>query len=59
MKKALLVLSISFALLCFLGAGYVLYTHGRANGGYAVVPMLLGMICLQGYAALKKRDEEK
>lgn len=59
MKKALFALSILFALLCFLGAGYVLYTHGRANAGYAVIPMLFGIICVQGYTALKKKDEQK
>ena len=36
----LLVLSIIFTILTFAGAIYVLTSHGTANAGYAVVPMV-------------------
>jgi hypothetical protein len=57
MKKVLFVLGLIFAALCFVGAGYVLYTDGQANAGYAVVPMAICLACSCGYHALKKRGD--
>lgn len=56
MKKVLFVLSVLFGIMCLIGAGYVLYTHGQANAGYAAVPMMFSVIFSQGYLALKKKD---
>ena len=52
-KKVLLVLSIVFATLTFCGAGYILYTGGKANAGYACVPMLIELICVGEYRRIK------
>ena len=52
-KKVLLVLSIVFAILTFCGAGYILYTGGKTNAGYACVPMLIEFICLVEYRRTK------
>lgn len=41
----LLILTIVFAVLCFVGAGYVLVNDGAVNAGYAVVPMCLCLCC--------------
>lgn len=38
MKTVLLVLGIVFAVLTFAGAGYVLYTGGRANRRFCGYP---------------------
>lgn len=43
MKKVALILSIIFTVLTFLGAGYVIYSGGRVNAGYAVVPMTFAL----------------
>lgn len=54
MKKTLcLRLSRLFMLLTFAGAGYVLYTKGHANAGYALVPLLFQQIFLQAYRSIK------
>ena len=52
-KKVLLVLSIVFAILAFCGVGYILYTGGKANAGYACVPMLIELICVGEYRRIK------
>ena len=41
----LLILTVVFAVLCFVGAGYVLVNDGAVNAGYAVVPMSLCLCC--------------
>ncbi len=50
MKKLLLVLSIVFTVLTFVGAAFVL-TSNDANAGFAVIPMVLTLACLAGYRA--------
>ena len=55
MKTVLLVLGIVFAVLTFAGAGYVLYTGGRANAGFAVIPMVFCLAFFQGYRVSRKR----
>ncbi len=49
MKTLLLVCYIAFTILTFLGAGYVLYTNGQANAGYAVIPMVFTLASLSAY----------
>lgn len=45
LRTVLLVLTTVFAVLCFVGAGYVLANDGTVNAGYAVVPMSLCLCC--------------
>jgi hypothetical protein len=52
-KTLFLVLSVVFAVLAFCGAGYIVYTDGRANAGYACVPMVLELICAGCYRKFK------
>ena len=57
MKKILLILSIVFILLTFVGASYVLTSNEKANAGYAVIPMVIALACLASYRSYK--DKEK
>lgn len=57
MKKMFLVLSILFVILTFAGAIYVLTSHGTANAGYAVVPMVIGLACSSGYRTYRNKDD--
>lgn len=52
MKKLLFALAVLFTVLCFAGAGYVLCTG--ANAGYAVIPMLAALVCMQAYRSYRK-----
>ena len=45
LRIILAVLTVVFAVLCFIGAGYVLANGGEVNAGYAVVPMCLCLCC--------------
>lgn len=54
MKKLLFLLTILFAALCLAGGSYVLYTGGKANPGYAVIPLLFSVICLSAYRERQK-----
>ena len=56
MKKLLLILSIVFIILTFVGAIYVLINKGTVNAGYAVVPMVLALSCSSGYKLVKNKD---
>ena len=58
MKKQLLACTVFFGLLGILGACYVLSTGGHASPGYALIPMLICLICLQGYILRKKKDKD-
>jgi hypothetical protein len=49
MKKLVLTLSIIFIVLTFVGAGYVLYSGGKVNAGYAVVPMIFVLSSIAFY----------
>ncbi len=53
MKTVMLVLSVIFAVLTFVGAGYILYNAGSVNAGYAVVPMVLALACTTFYRQTK------
>lgn len=55
MRKILLVLTIIFAILTFIGAGYVLASKGTVNAGYSVIPGIWTVICLSGYRWYKKK----
>lgn len=57
MKKLLLVLSIVFIFLTFVGAIFVLTSNGTANAGYAVIPMVIALACLSGYRAYKNKEK--
>lgn len=57
MKKLLLVLSIVFIFLTFVGAIFVLTSNGTANAGYAVIPMVIALACLAGYRAYKNKEK--
>lgn len=56
MKKIFLSFSIIFIVLTFVGAGYVFYTGGNANAGFAVIPMIWAIIFLVLYKNKKKTD---
>ncbi len=49
MKKILLVLSVIFTVLTFVGAIYVLTFGGTVNAGYAVIPCAISTACTNGY----------
>ena len=53
MKKIMFVLSVLFIILTFVGAGYVLYNAGNVNAGYAVIPMVLALVCVAFYRNAK------
>lgn len=57
MKKLLLILSITLNVLAIVGAIYVLTSDGKANAGYAVVPMVIGLSCLEGYRAYTSKKK--
>lgn len=46
MKKFAFAASVVFVILTFAGAGFVVYTGGQANAGYAVVPMVFALASL-------------
>ncbi len=56
MKKLLLVLSIIFIILTFVGAIYVLTSNGTENAGYAVIPMVIALACLAGHRTFKNKE---
>ena len=56
-SKIYLSLSIVFVILTFLGAGYVLYNKGMVSPGYAIIPMLFGIIFQMLYKNSKKEEK--
>ena len=46
MKKIWLVLSVIFAILTLGGMTYVLVSGGKANAGFAVIPMVITLILI-------------
>ncbi|MDO5556644.1 MAG: hypothetical protein Q4G05_00140 [Clostridia bacterium] len=56
--KVFLILYIIFLILTFAGAGYVLYNKGQVNAGYAVIPMIFGLIFNMMYRNSKKAIDE-
>jgi len=53
MKKLVLLLSVVFIILTFVGATYVLYHKGTVNAGYSVIPMLFALISIAFYRRTK------
>lgn len=53
MKKIAGLFAVLFAMLTIIGAGYVLFHSGRANAGYACVPMVLELACMTIYRQIK------
>lgn len=56
-KNVLFVLTILFSVLCIVGGGYVILHDGRGNAGYAVIPMLFALVCMQGYRMIGKNEK--
>ena len=46
MKNILFGLSILFIILTFIGAIYVLKSGGEMNAGYAIIPMIFTIACI-------------
>lgn len=53
MKKIMFILSVIFIVLTFAGAIYVLYNDGKANAGYAVIPMVFAVASIESYRKSK------
>lgn len=53
-KTIFLVLAIMFAVLSFCGIGYIFYTGGKANAGFACVPMVFELIFAGAYRRVRK-----
>lgn len=52
-RKIALILSVIFIILTFVGAGYILFNDGKANAGYACVPMVFALISISFYRKCK------
>lgn len=52
-KKLAFILSIIFIILTFAGAGYILFSGGKVNAGYACVPMVFALLSLSFYRKYK------
>ena len=57
MKRIVFILALTFTLLTLAGAGYVLASHGEANAGFAVVPLVLALACISYLRMLKGREK--
>lgn len=57
-EKVYLILYIIFLILTFIGAGYVILNNGVPNAGYAVIPMLFGIVFGGLYFNEKKKDKK-
>ena len=57
--KVYFILYIIFLILTFIGAGYNILNRGQANVGYAVIPMLFGLVFTGLYRECKKRINSK
>lgn len=55
MREICLILAISFAVCTVIGAVFVIQSHGVENAGYAVVPMVLSILC---FGLLKWKKEK-
>lgn len=58
MKKILLILSVIFTALTFIGAIYVLTSDGAVNAGYAVIPCVISIALTNGYILCKKKEKK-
>lgn len=57
MKKLLFILSTIFAILTFVGAGFVLASKGNLNAGYAVIPCVWTLVCSNGLIIRKNKEK--
>lgn len=57
MKSFLLILSLAFTILTFIGATYVLISDGAVNAGYAVIPMVFTLASFTGYKKNKSKEK--
>ncbi len=55
--KVFLILYVLFLILTFVGA-FMVITHKVSNAGYAVIPMLFGLIFAMLYRNSKKAIKE-
>ncbi len=55
MKRILFVLTVIFIVLTFIGAGYVIASKETVNAGYAAIPGIWAVICMNGYRWYKKK----
>ena len=55
MKKLIFLLFVVFIILTFVGVFYVLSNKGMVNAGYAVIPMVLSIACLNIYNIFKNK----
>ncbi|WP_169738610.1 hypothetical protein [Desulfofalx alkaliphila] len=55
--KVTRLLSAIFAVLTICGAIYVFYTGGKANAGYAVIPMIFYLLFSQWTHIKNKRKK--
>lgn len=52
--RVLKVLTVIFGILTICGAIYIFYTGGRANAGYAVIPMIFCLLFSQRTRSINK-----
>ena len=57
MKRLMFVLGLIFSVLTLCGAGYVLFTGGEANAGFAVVPLVLALGCISYWRMGNRREK--
>ncbi len=56
-KRVALTLSVVFIILTLTGAIYVLTNGGKANAGYACIPMVFTLISLSVYRKYKQSEK--
>ena len=56
-EKIFRILTLTFTILTFIGAGYVLINKGEVNAGYAVVPSLFSVTFSQ--LSITERNKNK
>lgn len=58
-EKIFRILSLVFAILTFIGAGYIFINKGEVNPGYAVIPSLFSVIFSQLSITEKNKKKDK
>lgn len=54
-KKIFKLLTLIFVIITFIGAGYVIFSGGDKNAGYAVIPSLFAVCFSAAYRADGKK----
>ena len=57
MKKLLMFFTIFFFILTLVGAFYVLTSDGSLNAGFAIIPLVFCLACLNGYRTDEKIEK--